>query len=81
MLIEQSSKDLVAETARVLALMVTGYEVKFGQIPAEESLRLLRVEKLTDEGARMLGSGLETPVGVLGTLREEVSSDSGGSVH
>jgi hypothetical protein len=79
-LIEHSSKDLIAETARVLALMVAGYQAKFGEIPVEESLRLLRVETLNDEDAAMLASGLETLVGVLGTLREEASDDNG-TVH
>jgi hypothetical protein len=31
--------------------MVAGYQAKLGTIPVEESLRLLRVEKLADEGA------------------------------
>ena len=80
-LIEQSSKDLVAETARVLALMVAGYQARFGDIPVEESLRLLRVEKLNDEDARMLASGLETLIGVLGALREDTGGNESESVH
>jgi hypothetical protein len=80
-LIESSTKELIAETARVLALMVAGYQAKFGEIPAEESLRLLRPEKLNDEDAAMLPSGLETLVGILGALREEASDDRGASVH
>ena len=65
-------QDLVTETARVLALVVAGYQAKFAEIPVEESLRLLRVETLNDEDARMLASGLETLVGVLGALREDM---------
>jgi hypothetical protein len=80
-LIGQSSKGLVAETARVLDLMVAGYQVKFGDISAEKSLRLLRMEQLRDEDAAMLAGGLETLVGVLGTLREEPSKDGCGPVH
>lgn len=80
-LIGQSSKGLVAETARVLDLMVAGYQVKFGDISAEKSLRLLRMEQLRDEDAAMLAGGLETLVGVLGTLREEPSKDGSGPVH
>ena len=41
-LIEQSGKDLVAETARALALMVAHYQAKFGEMPIEKSLSLLR---------------------------------------
>jgi galactose-1-phosphate uridylyltransferase len=80
-LIAQSGKDLVAETARVLALMVAGYQAKYGEILVEESLRLLRLEKLTDEDAAMLASGLETLVGVLGALREDASNESAGPIH
>jgi hypothetical protein len=39
------------------------------------------VEKLSDEDAAMLTSGLETLIGVLGTLGEEASDDRGASVH
>jgi hypothetical protein len=80
-LIEQSSKDLVAETARALALLVARYRAKFGEIPVEESLRLLRVKQLTDEDTAMLASGLETLVGVLGALQEEAPDDKAGPVH
>jgi hypothetical protein len=34
-LIEQSSKDLLAETARVLALMAAHYQAKHGEMPVE----------------------------------------------
>ena len=80
-LIEPSSKDLVAETARALALMVAHYQAKFGEMPVEESLRLLRKEKLDQADADMLASGLETLIGVLGALRKEIPEESGGPIH
>jgi hypothetical protein len=80
-LIGQSSKELVAETARVLALMVASYQAKYGEVPVEESLRLLRVESLNDEDAQMLANGFETLIGVLGALREEQTPDEGRPVH
>jgi hypothetical protein len=75
-LIKQSSKDLIAETAGVLALMVAGDQEKFGAIPVEHSLRLIPVEQLDDADAAMLASGLQTLVGVPGSLRKELSDDS-----
>ena len=80
-LIEQSSKDLIAETARALALMVAHYQAKFGEMPIEASLSLLRKEKLDQGDADMLASGLETLIGVLGALREEIPEDNGGPIH
>ena len=80
-LIEQSSKDLIAETARALALMVAHYQAKFGEMPIEESLRLLHKEKLEQADADMLASGLETLIGVLGALREEMPEKNGGAIH
>jgi len=53
----------------------------FGEISVAESLGLLRMEKLNDDDAAMLASGLETLVGVLGTLREKASDDNAGPVH
>jgi len=70
-LIGQSSKGLIAEAARVLALMVAGYQARFGEIAMDESLRLLQLEQPKEGDARMLASGLETLAGVLGALREE----------
>jgi hypothetical protein len=61
----------------VLALMVASYQAKFG---LEESLRLLSVETLSDEDARMMASGLEIMVEILGTFRED-APDERGSVH
>ena len=59
--------------------MVAGYQAKYGEIPVEESLRLLRVETLHDEDARTLANGLETLIGVLGTLRDDLQDDEGAS--
>jgi hypothetical protein len=62
-------------------LTPAGYQARFGEIPVEESLRLLRVEQLNDEDAAMLASGLERLIGVLGALREEASGAKSGPVH
>ena len=46
-----------------------------------ESLSLLRKEKLDVADANMLASGLETLIGVLGALREEIREESEGPIH
>jgi len=42
---------------------------------------LLRKKKLDAADADMLGSGLETLVGVLGALREEMPKEISGPIH
>ncbi len=68
MLIAQASKEQVAECARLLALNVAHYQMKFGELPLEGTLALLDTDKLSDDQALMLASGLECLVGVLGTV-------------
>lgn len=67
-LIEQATKEDLAEVSRVLALHVAHYRTQFGDIPIEDSLDLLGVEKLTDEMARVLADGLEVLIEVLKAL-------------
>lgn len=68
MLIEKATKEQVAECARLLALNVAHYQGKFGQVPLEETLALLDAEEPSDDQAKLLVVGMETLVGVLGTV-------------
>ncbi|OYY94449.1 MAG: hypothetical protein B7Y41_06335 [Hydrogenophilales bacterium 28-61-23] len=68
-LIEGSSKDDIAETAKLLALNLAHYQSKFGEIPLDEVLTVLNVVTPNDEQAVLLSSGMEILVGVLGMVR------------
>ena len=57
-LLEQASKEEVADTARVLAFHLGHYRTRYGDIPTTESLHLLTIDKIADEMAVPLVSGL-----------------------
>jgi hypothetical protein len=67
-LIEQSSKDQLAECAQLLAMNLAHYQGKFGEIPLEETLATLASDEPNDEQAKMLVDGMEIFVGVLGNV-------------
>jgi hypothetical protein len=67
-LIEESSKEDLAECARVLALNVAHYQGKFGEIPLEETLAILDASEPNEEQAAILRGGMEIIVGLLGNV-------------
>jgi hypothetical protein len=67
-LLDQASKAETAEVARVLALHVGHYRIRYGDVPISESLELLATEKITDEMAATLASGFGALVEVLKAL-------------
>jgi hypothetical protein len=67
-LIEQASKEEVAEVARVLALHVAHYRQRYGDVSLEESLQMLRTETVSDEMAKTLADGFGVLVEVLKAL-------------
>jgi hypothetical protein len=67
-LIEKSSKDEIAETARLLALNVAHYQSRFGEIPLEETLAMIGITNPNDAQVKLLADGMEILVGVLGNV-------------
>ncbi len=67
-LIEQATKEEIAEVARVLALHVAHYRARYGDVSIEESLEMLRAEKISDEQAKVLANGFGVLVEVLKAL-------------
>ena len=65
-LIEEASKEQLAECARLLACNLAHYQGKFGEIPLDETLTILDATELNDEQAALLRDGMEILVGVLG---------------
>ena len=65
-LLEESSKEQVADVARVLALNVAQYRAQFGEIPITDSLtQLFHTHELEDSQAKALGDGFEVLVSVI----------------
>lgn len=75
LLIEQSSKDELAECARLLALNLAHYQGKFGEIPLEDTLAILGAETPNDEQAVLLRDGMEILVRLLGNVLSGLGED------
>ncbi len=65
-LIEQASKEQLAECTRLLALNLAHYQGKFGEIPLEDTLSILDATEPNDEQEVLLRDGMEILVGLLG---------------
>ena len=68
MLIGQATKDQIAECARLLALNVAHYQMKYGDLPLEETLAMIDADEPNDDQAALLAHGMEDLVGVLGAV-------------
>lgn len=67
-LVEVASKEDVAECARLLAINLAHYELKYGALPLDETLAALEADEPNDAQVAMLSKGMENMVGVLGGL-------------
>ena len=67
-LIEDASKEQLAECSRLLALNLAHYQGKFGEVPLEETLAILDATEPNDEQVALLCNGMEALVGVLGNV-------------
>ena len=76
-LIGKATKEQPAEVAQLLALNIGYYHVKYGDVPQEELLRMVREETLDEEAQRLLLHGMQSPVSDLG----EVMGIEGEGVH
>ena len=64
-LIEQATKEDVAEVTRVLALMLLTIERGTGMCPMKNRLKMLRTERISDEQAKTLADRFGVLVEVL----------------
>lgn len=67
-LIEKVSKEDLAECARLMALNVAHYKSKYGELPLDETLSMINIDKPNEEQLQMLTDGMEIFVGVLGSV-------------
>ena len=61
-----ASKEELAECARLLALNLAHYELKYGLLPLDETLDVAYNDEATDQQIEMVAKGMEIMVGVLG---------------
>jgi hypothetical protein len=67
-LIEQSSKEAVAECARLLAMNLAHYEMRYGALPLDDTLAALSASEPNEDQAELLTRGMENLVGLLGNV-------------
>ena len=74
-LIEQSSKEELAECARLLALNLAHYQGKYGELPLDETLAMLDATEPNDAQLRFLIRGMDNLVGLLGNVMSGVGEE------
>jgi len=67
-LIEKATKQEIAETARLLAVNLSHYQMKYGELPLDETLAMIAIEKPNAEQTEMLVNGMNNLVGVLANV-------------
>lgn len=67
-LIEKVSKEEIAECAQLLAMNVAHYQSKYGELPLDETLAMIGMDKPNEAQIQLMTSGMETFVGVLGSV-------------
>jgi len=67
-LIEKASKQELAETARLLAVNLSHYQMKYGDLPLDEQLAMIDIDKPNAEQTQMLANGMTNLIGLLGNV-------------
>ena len=67
-LIEKSSKEELAECARLLALNLAHFQGLYGEVPLSDTLAMVNAPEPNEERAALLADGMEILVGVLGNV-------------
>jgi len=69
-LIESAEKEQLAECVRILALNVAHYEMEYGELPLDVMLGTTHTGIANDQQNELTVKGMETLVGVLGTVMQ-----------
>jgi hypothetical protein len=70
-------RDQLAETARLLALNLAHYQLRFGEAPLEHFEERLRTQTMDPETARLGAKGMENLLDVFGYVsQDETTNDT-----
>ena len=64
-LIARATKEQLADAARLLALNIGWYQQRYGDVPQETLLKMVRAETLDDDTLALLSSGMQNLVSAL----------------
>ena|SRR5258706_10099638 len=70
-MINEASKDALAEAARMLAVQVGHYQRKFGNLPFDEAMELLESQSLDEEQAGWVADGLEVLAVAIASIKDD----------
>jgi hypothetical protein len=76
-LVQLADKEELAECARLLAMNVAHYEIKYGDLPLQDRLAMTYADELNDQQAELVTKGMETLVGMLGSLIQGLDENTG----
>ena len=79
-LIERATKEQLADVAKLLAINIGWYQQKYGDVPQETLLKLVKAETLDEETLRLLSAGMQNLVSALlevTGLTEELQDEPG----
>lgn len=64
-LIAQTSKEQLADVARLLAINLGYYAERYGAVPQDELMALIKTETLNDEHTGLAAAGMKNPIAAL----------------
>jgi len=67
-LVKKVTKCYLAECARLMALNVAHYQSKFGELPLDETLAMINMDKPNEAQLQLMTVGMEIFLGVLGNV-------------
>ena len=67
-LIAGASKEDLGEAARLLAMNLAHYRLRYGDLPLENFVDMMQAQTVDAETAELLAAGMEQLVGVLGII-------------
>ena len=77
-MLEAATRAQLAEAARLLALNLAHYQLKYCDLPLENREELLRAQDIDEETARLIATGMENLIGVLGVVvrQDEIADET-----
>jgi hypothetical protein len=63
-----ADKEELAECSRILAMNLAHYKMKYGELPQDDGMFTADLGELTEQQAELVIEGMETLVGVLGSV-------------
>jgi hypothetical protein len=74
-LVDESSKEELADCALLLAMNLANYKSKFGELPSENFKELLVTDTIDEDTARILMEGSEEMIKTLSMVTGEIDVD------